>query len=184
MKKPYQVFRDLETIVDVAGSRGAKKLSRFLRKIHFDVNQAALHGRTPLTYACLRKDLDLVNVLLEVGADVNVADRFARTPMHEAALVGSVKLAKIFLDHGAAVDVLDHFANTPLSIALLERNDRKMVEFLVQNGADVNFDRGTLSLHLFLGICIKLHMKIHQMSNRVIFQRRALGVTRSISCPR
>ena len=184
MKKPHQVFRDLETLVDVAGSRGPRRLGRFLRKIYFDVNHAGLHGRTPLTYACLGKNLDLVNALLEAGADVNVADRFSRTPMHEAVLVGSLNLVRVLLDRGATVDVPDHFANTPLSIALLEKNDLKMVELLVRNGADVNFDRGGLSFHLFLGNDVKnsTRKRQHQTSNRGIFQKRASGVTRSISC--
>lgn len=35
-----------------------------------DVNQAALNGKTPLFWACVKFDLEIVKILLEKGATV------------------------------------------------------------------------------------------------------------------
>jgi peptidoglycan/LPS O-acetylase OafA/YrhL len=61
----------------------------------------AQFGVTPLGWAVLRGDADLVQMLLARGAQVNAGNRDGSTPLHSAAFVGRHDLATLLLTHGA-----------------------------------------------------------------------------------
>jgi len=49
-------------------------LFRLLLETGATVTTADIHGDTPLSLACSKRDLDIVLFLLEAGADVNSVD--------------------------------------------------------------------------------------------------------------
>jgi peptidoglycan/LPS O-acetylase OafA/YrhL len=61
----------------------------------------AQFGVTPLGWAVLRGDIDMVQLLLARGAQVNAGNRDGSTPLHGAAFLGRHELAALLLTHGA-----------------------------------------------------------------------------------
>lgn len=61
----------------------------------------AQFGVTPLSWAVLRGDAEMVQTLLARGAQVNVGNRDGSTPLHSAAFLGRSDLAALLLTHGA-----------------------------------------------------------------------------------
>ncbi|KAL1381810.1 hypothetical protein pipiens_013332 [Culex pipiens pipiens] len=89
-------------------------------------------------------NLHIVKQLLERGVDVQVKNCWGRDAL--PTLVRGFRLAKryghgvetvqLLLDHGAAIHTTDLDGNTPLHLAFVD-GDAELVEFLVQNGADL-----------------------------------------------
>jgi ankyrin repeat protein len=78
-----------------------------------DVASIDKEGRTPLHYAALANDADVVSRLLAGGADPNAADRLGFTPLHFAAQEGAITPAQLLLAAGAQVDAANSYGNTP-----------------------------------------------------------------------
>lgn len=57
--------------------------------------------------------------------------------MHQAAFAGDERIVKLLLKHGAKLDVLDQDGKAPVHWAT-RHNQKKVLEFLIDNGADVN----------------------------------------------
>ncbi len=56
---------------------------------------------TPLHWAVMDDQTNMVRLLLDRGAEVEAADRHGRTPLHTATSFNRVALAGLLLDHGA-----------------------------------------------------------------------------------
>lgn len=95
-------------------------------------------GRSPLHYAALHGDAELVAALIADGADVHLADSNGFTPLHFAAQAQRDAVARVLLAAGAPVDAQDQYGKTPLSVALfhLRDGDGAVVRVLLSAGAD------------------------------------------------
>jgi uncharacterized protein len=74
-------------------------------------------GRTPLHYAALAGDIDLVRVLIR-DHDVSARDRDGFTPLHFAAQGSHADVVVVLVAAGASVDAQDRWGDTPLSRAV------------------------------------------------------------------
>ena len=86
---------------------------------------------------------DFVLFLMEKGADVNAPDVFGSLPLGKAvALQGkcvSMKLIEQLITRGADVNARNSGGHTALYYALeKEKSDGRLVDLLIENGADVN----------------------------------------------
>jgi ankyrin repeat protein len=94
-------------------------------------------GRSPLHYAALDGDLEVVRGAATAGADVNLQDRNGHTPLHLAAQQGQVEAAAALLASGARVDLEDRHGNQPLWTAVFNsRGDGRLIQMLLAHGAD------------------------------------------------
>lgn len=95
-------------------------------------------GRSPLHYAALQGDAELVAALIADGADVHLADSNGFTPLHFAAQAQRDAVARVLLAAGAPVDAQDQYGKTPLSVALfhVRDGDGAVVRVLLSAGAD------------------------------------------------
>ncbi|MBU4201439.1 MAG: ankyrin repeat domain-containing protein [Verrucomicrobia bacterium] len=59
------------------------------------------NGYSPLHWAVLGNQTNMVNFLLSRGAAVNAADRYGMTPLHKAAAFGRRDIAELLATHGA-----------------------------------------------------------------------------------
>lgn len=103
-----------------------------------DVNYHG-YGNTPLGWAALYGDLQLIQLLLEHGANANEAIRDnGWTPLHEAVLWRRTKVVELLLEHGANTNVATRdMGQTPLYTAVhLGYTD--VAELLIKMGAEVN----------------------------------------------
>jgi len=101
---------------------------------------------TPLEYAALQGNINIVKYLVEHGANVNpysvVINWNEMTPLMHAAKKGDIIIVKYLVENGADVNTYSHRNDaTALSLALQfsKSNDiADIVKYLVEKGADVN----------------------------------------------
>lgn len=82
-----------------------------------DVNYKGENGWTPLHFACLNGNIDLVNLLLYNGAHTDAETTLKYTVLHLAAQKGHVEVFKLLINSGANLNATDMFNNTPLHYA-------------------------------------------------------------------
>ncbi|OTA02295.1 hypothetical protein A9Z42_0026630 [Trichoderma parareesei] len=116
-----------------------------------DINlQDTKRGDTPLTIAAYRGMLERVQYLLKRGADIHLGSRCDGAAIHQACRYSCFDVLKYLVENGANVNqVVTHgIAGTPLQaacMAFVTESDRmvdKMVEYLLDHGADVTVEGG------------------------------------------
>lgn len=98
------------------------------------VNIQTSDGTTPLMLASLFGSADMVRLLLEHGADPNVSAKSGATALLFA--VGDLKKVQLLLDRGASVNVRSSLGNTPLIAAAAYPDNLKVIQLLLEKGAD------------------------------------------------
>ncbi len=102
------------------------------------------------------RQLKTAELLIERGAALDAVDDKGETPLHTAARVGQSELTDLLLRQGAPVDIraappnAPKTARTPLLIVARHNKNRKILEFLLEKGADPNAmdeDPGYTALH-------------------------------------
>lgn len=107
----------------------------FLKKGGIDVNKRDAEGNTPLYYACLKGNRDIVALLLDSGADATCVNNRSETPLHAAARSGNKEILGKLLMSGADVNATDNEGRTPL-LCVLDNKRTDAALFLIENGAD------------------------------------------------
>ncbi len=99
-----------------------------------DINKRDVDGRMPLHVAAEQGRWPVAKLLLTHGADINALDRDGHSPIHIALMAGRTQLARHLINMGAAFDpdqlLLEAVHN--------EVTDRDVLEFLLENGANIN----------------------------------------------
>uniref|UniRef100_A0A493TVE9 Uncharacterized protein n=1 Tax=Anas platyrhynchos platyrhynchos TaxID=8840 RepID=A0A493TVE9_ANAPP len=69
-----------------------------------------MHGCTPLHYAAIKGNTEIVKLLLTSGRNKNIDDRniWRKTALHIAAEYGHGDLINLLLSYGAAINALDN----------------------------------------------------------------------------
>ena len=93
-------------------------------------------GWSPLGRAAYEGDIEVMEILLDLGAKVDQRDSDNATPLLSAAMQGHSEIVKILLKRNAKVDLYDNEDNTPLLVAA--GKDVDTVELLLEHGAKVN----------------------------------------------
>ncbi len=121
----------------IASAQGNLEAIRTLLRAGADPDAAGEEGSTPLVIAAENGHLPCVSLLLEGGATVDRVNEVGTSPLTAAIEHGHVDVAAKLIDAGAVVEPDSPRATlTPLLLALA-RDDRAMVELLVERGADV-----------------------------------------------
>lgn len=111
-----------------------------------NVNSEVSFGITPLEYALIDCNADIVSLLIRYGAEVNLINELGATPIFLACDEATIEL---LTDAGANVNFRTYDGYTPLHSALFRRNDYVALK-LIERGADVNVlsPEGTSPLHM------------------------------------
>ena len=104
-----------------------------------DINAPGMYGRTPLYYAGLYGEGNIVAYLLSEGADPQKGASWKGddTPLHVAAQNGHAGCVQVLLLNGASVDIRNNANQTPLHYAARSRHP-DVVKLLLDHGAKVN----------------------------------------------
>jgi ankyrin repeat protein len=104
------------------------------------INAPDFGGRTPLSWAAQRGDLNLVNMLLAHGGDPNITTPNKMSPLHYAVEALNPSCIKPLLDHGADVHATDHplGLHNSLHFACDHHNNIEYLVPLIEAGIDVN----------------------------------------------
>ena len=92
-------------------------------------------GWTPLHYAAVEGNKEVVELLITKGADVNAKDdQSGETPLHFAAFSGHKEIVELLIAKGADVNAKDDDGKTPLDSAI-RRKHSEIADLLRKHGA-------------------------------------------------
>ena len=100
--------------------------------------EAYEHGHTALMRAALDGDTERVKDLIHQGADVNQRDDNGRTALMFAIMNMHYETMKVLLEYGADVQARSNEGGTALMAAAGMAGDLRMVQALLDKGADVH----------------------------------------------
>jgi ankyrin repeat protein len=127
------------TVLMAAAESGDAVVVRLLLDKGADARAGNRVGWTALHGAAMTGQRDVAEALLAHGADVNAHDTLQhRTPLLWAAAGGHTDFVKLLLDRGADVKAKEtfHGATVLISAAASERGDLRLVNLLLEKGAD------------------------------------------------
>ena len=101
------------------------------------VDQADAAGRTTLSWAAQRGDLEAVKQLLGCGADPHYAGASGKRPLHWLAYAETSKCMRLLLDAKSFVHAKDTVGNTALIMAAELQDNTSFTELLLSHGADI-----------------------------------------------
>ena len=97
------------------------------------------NGRTPLHVAASNKNLGILKLLIKKGANLEAKNEHGRTPLFNSndIYINKLEIAEELIAAGADANTTDNDGNTFLSQEA-EDGNKKMVELLIKNKADLN----------------------------------------------
>ncbi|MGD1911127.1 MAG: ankyrin repeat domain-containing protein [Rivularia sp. (in: cyanobacteria)] len=137
--------------------------AQFLIAKGADVNRINFENQTPLHYATINYQKEIVGVLLSHQANVNAKDKFGNTPLHLISQINQknsdylgikylinnrikfkyknekrrLNIVKLLVDKGANIDIKNNRGYTPLHLGAKEHH-KYIVEYLIQKGAKID----------------------------------------------
>lgn len=133
--------RQWVTILNLFGIKDINDHAKVRKKLveGLDVNTVDSGGRTLLMESVIRKDYELIELLLNYGADVNLGDKRQWTALHFAAQEYDLRSTKMLVEHGADVNAQDDYGNNVVLRAVsMFRGNGDLVQFLISHGANIN----------------------------------------------
>ena len=125
-----------------AVGRGEIDTLRVLLDHGLDIDQPAFNSDVSLLMAaCIRGQIDIVQLLLNRGAKVNFSNIHGATALMHATKWGDVGIVKLLLDHGVAIDMFDDKEQTALVFAV-KRGSSEIVQLLLKCAATVPMNIG------------------------------------------
>ena len=154
-----------------AASEGHLSIVQELISSHADLNASSggrFGRRFALESAAENGFGSVVSLLIKNGAQVNACG-LDGTALQQASYRGDVDMVSQLLDHGADPDIVDGSYGGPLQAAVIGGHG-KIVQLLVDRGADVNAQPGAVS-HWFGGLVLSstaLAAAVHRADNDMI----------------
>ncbi|XP_055385584.1 uncharacterized protein LOC129614764 [Condylostylus longicornis] len=154
-------FRDSykDTPLTQASRYNYTDLAKLLLENGADPNAQNMYKETPLSYAASNSNIEIFNALFESGVEVrvNVKDDHNKTPIYYAALKSNYEMVYQLIASGAYLnsshddternnhdddeydsDVDDPSIGDTILLAALANNNCRLVELLVNRGAEIN----------------------------------------------
>ncbi|MBN1272910.1 MAG: ankyrin repeat domain-containing protein [Candidatus Aminicenantes bacterium] len=128
-----------------------EEVEALLKKNQILVNEEDARGCTPLFTAIIRRNQEMVKLLIQKGASVRVGDSNLRAPIHFAGFMNDPDMINLLLENGAVIDTSAIGGATPLihsSMADLFSLSR----FLLEHGADINIQCNALTTPLYFAV--------------------------------
>jgi ankyrin repeat protein len=119
-----------------------KRVAEILKDTSFNANKADNKGLTPLYWACLKNNLDIVTLLLNHGAkkSINKANNYCWTPLHWACVNNNLEIVELLLKYGADANIANDDGDTPLIWACYN-NNLDIVTLLLDHGAKESINK-------------------------------------------
>ncbi|XP_063924409.1 uncharacterized protein LOC135138374 [Zophobas morio] len=121
----------------MACQKGYASIVEYLLKCGAKINEADIHGWTPLYAVSSNGHKDIVECLVKCGAEINRANKYGQTPLYAASSEGHQKIAEYLVKCGADINLADAAGSTPLYTAS-SKGHEEIVKCLVIGGAEIN----------------------------------------------
>ena len=118
-----------------------------------DADIASADARTPLHWAVMRGNQNLVKLFLEKNALVNFQDANGDSPLHTAVSNGFFDITKLLVRKGSNVNLQNREGRTPLFLGV-KNKQKQLIEVLIENEADVTIgykENSTARIYLVRG---------------------------------
>ena len=118
---------------------------------------------TPLMLAAVNNDIDMVELLLDIGVEVSVRNEVGLTALIQAASEGGVEVAAILIDAGAGVDARhDEGSGDTALIRAVKGRHVDAVRLLLDEDADPNLqnNRGITALMAAIGYYAEVRLEM------------------------
>jgi ankyrin repeat protein len=110
-----------------------------------DVNTKSANGFTPLNYASINGNSQIVDALIHIGADLNIANDNGETPLMSAVIHNKFNIMMKLIQAGADVNKVNYYNRNALILAIQNNNYRAMI-VLIHSGTNLNLiDNNQLS---------------------------------------
>ncbi|MGB8951355.1 MAG: ankyrin repeat domain-containing protein [Candidatus Aminicenantales bacterium] len=123
-------------IHDAAKKGDLERVKALVAKDPECVSAKTERGTTPLHYACMSKNLGVVEFLIEKGADVNAQNDSLYVPLHYAAAYNMPEAINLLIKQEAKIEARSREEETPLHMAAAS-GAVEAAENLIQRGADL-----------------------------------------------
>jgi ankyrin repeat protein len=121
-------------LFDAAGENNLPEARRLL-SVGADIEAKSIYyGKTPLSEASMRGNVQVVKEFLDHGADVEAKDYTGWTPLHWACYYGRVTVGNELLSRGANIEAKTYQGETPLHCAY---SHMAVVKALLSGGANI-----------------------------------------------
>ncbi|MBV8326142.1 ankyrin repeat domain-containing protein [Chryseobacterium sp.] len=118
-------------------------MEQLIKEKHIDLNALQEEtGYTLLMYASVIENTNAMEKLLALGADPNiiVPNEGLESPLNHAVALNNYDMLQLLFKYKANPNPA--LGRSPLSVAMLiggfENTEKKMIDYLLQNGADIN----------------------------------------------
>ena len=115
----------------------AAEVARLIRS-GVNIKQVDRYGAAPISLACARGNVDIVEQLLGAGADANTALPEGETCLMTAAGAGSLPVVKALLVRGANINAVESWKGQTALMWAAADGHAAVVDALIEAGADVN----------------------------------------------
>ena len=113
-------------------------VAAIMEKKFTDVNIKDIHGRTPLFYAVILGNEDVISYLCRCKTNLNTTDKFGKTALIYAVMKRNIDvinaLFKLAVFSNLRLDVIDQSGKSALDYAI-SNNDMDIVKLLLEKGA-------------------------------------------------
>jgi len=126
--------------ITMAVCREAKEVVKYFSENGADLNKINSSGNIPLGSICLYGNggLSKAKILIDCGANINAKDKYGMTPLFHAVISRSYELVKYFIKCGADINETDLEGKAPLFYLCGEGTSIKILDYLKENGANIN----------------------------------------------
>ena len=102
-----------------------------------DANIAVANGYTPLHWAVMKGNQNLVKLFLKKNALVNTQTADGNSPLHTAVSNGFFDITKLLVKKGSNVNLQNKEGRTPLFLGVKNKHEQ-LIKLLIENEADVS----------------------------------------------
>ena len=126
-----------ETPLHIAARLGmSEDIIRALITAGADINERNKKGITPLSLAIERSQLIQANLFVQLGADIHAEDIDNNTALSKAITSSLEMIKAVIIDSN--IQTRDSQGRTPLHIAVLNKADATIINYLIEKRADIN----------------------------------------------
>ena len=127
-----------QEVFDLLRKGDAPAVKALIEKSPQLVDEHDSDGDTPLHYASLEGNIELINYFIDKGAKLELQDARRKTPLHLAAMNDRKDAVAVLLKRGAVLETRDDYQRTAFILCARERGQAATGRVLIEAGADVN----------------------------------------------